>query len=157
MKPVKMVNSQCKNAGDAESTRNKGAGIDPILVVLLAVFVIGLGLLNLMIFWPYHSPPDPRTFCIANLKQIEGAKATWALEHKKVPTDTPVEGDLYWDAGDGNDYYIRIEPTCPLGGVYTLGAVGEKPKCSIAGHTLGKTGGCCGHPTEPPNTGSNGR
>ncbi|MBK7998552.1 MAG: type II secretion system protein [Verrucomicrobia bacterium] len=33
--------------------------------------------------------------CIANLKQIEGAKANWALENKKTSADTPATTDLY--------------------------------------------------------------
>jgi len=33
----------------------------------------------------------------------------------------------------GNDAYIRVEPICPDGGAYKLGAVREKPTCSIGG------------------------
>src|SRR5881409_868085 len=60
--------------------------------------------------------------CIANLKQIDGAKATWALEQKKTNTDSPGTTDLY-----GSSNYIRDEPTCPGGGSYTLGNVQTKP------------------------------
>src|SRR5258706_7846730 len=52
--------------------------------------------------------------CIANLKQIDGAKATWALEQKKNNSDTPVVSDVY-----GATSYIRDEPGCPGGGTYT--------------------------------------
>jgi len=73
--------------------------------------------------------------CIANLKQIEGAKATWALEQKKANTDIPATTDLY-----GANNYIRDEPGCPSGGAYTLGDVQVKPLCvpfgASAGHTL---------------------
>ena len=69
--------------------------------------------------------------CVANLKQIEGAKATWALENKKVNTDVPVATDLY-----GISAYIRDEPTCPGGGTYALEDVQTKPTCDIGGHTL---------------------
>jgi competence protein ComGC len=73
--------------------------------------------------------------CMANLKQIEGAKATWALEYQQPPTAIPTEADLA-----GPDRYMRIMSECPQGGVYRLGAVGEKPTCSLAsskpGHTL---------------------
>ena len=65
--------------------------------------------------------------CIANLKQVEGAKATWALENKKNNADTPGVGDLY-----GATLYIRDEPKCPAGGAYTIGAVDTKPICSKA-------------------------
>lgn len=64
--------------------------------------------------------------CIANMKQIEGAKATWALENKKNNGDTPVwPGDLV-----GAALYIRDEPKCPAGGGYTVGAVDAKVICS---------------------------
>lgn len=33
--------------------------------------------------------------CIIRLKQIEGAKATWALEQKKQNDDTPTWADLF--------------------------------------------------------------
>ena len=66
--------------------------------------------------------------CIANLKQIEGAKATWALEQKKSNTDTPVDGDLF-----GATLYIRLKPECPGGGTYALLQVDAKPTCTIVG------------------------
>ena len=71
--------------------------------------------------------------CVANLKQIEGAKATWALEANKTPTDTPTDSDLF-----GPTAYIREKPACPAGGTYVVGTVGEKPRCSVGrpGHTL---------------------
>jgi len=71
--------------------------------------------------------------CIANLKQIEGAKASWALEGKKNNSDTPNTTDLY-----GATNYIRDEPKCPGGGTYGLNQVDAKPTCSLstAGHLL---------------------
>ena len=69
--------------------------------------------------------------CIANLKQIEGAKATWALEQKKVNTDTPTDGDLF-----GATLYISAKPGCPAGGTYALGAISAVPTCTISDHTL---------------------
>ena len=71
--------------------------------------------------------------CIANLKQIEGAKATWALEQKKSNTAQPNDTDLF-----GTDKYIREKPPCPGGGTYTLEQVDAKPVCSLAssGHSL---------------------
>src|ERR1043165_482113 len=56
--------------------------------------------------------------CINNLRQIEGAKATWALENKKIGTDTPQDSDLF-----GTALYIRQKPGCPANGTYTLGNV----------------------------------
>ena len=69
--------------------------------------------------------------CIANLKQIDGAKHTWALENKKNGTDTPAKTDLY-----GTDKYIRDEPFCPGGGTYAINNVNTKPTCTITDHTI---------------------
>ena len=70
-----------------------------------------------------------RSACIANLMLIEGAKSTWALENKKELGDVPSEAELF-----GPAQYLRERPECPQGGVYTVGAVGENPKCSIQEH-----------------------
>jgi hypothetical protein len=71
--------------------------------------------------------------CIANLKIIEGAKATWALESEKLPEDIPLPEDLY-----GVTKYFPAAPDCPDGGIYTLGRVDQKPMCSLRdkGHLL---------------------
>jgi hypothetical protein len=73
----------------------------------------------------------PRPFCINNLKAIEGAKNTWALQNKKTDDDIPTDSDLF-----GVGRYMQSKPNCPAGGIYTIGRVGEKPRCSIQDHTL---------------------
>jgi hypothetical protein len=74
---------------------------------------------------------SPRNACIANLKQIDGAKMTWALEGKK-PADTVVrDSDLF-----GPKLYLRDKPQCPSGGGYSLRRIGQKPRCSVYGHTI---------------------
>ena len=78
------------------------------------------------------SPPrPPRQVCTGQLLQIDFAKQTWALEHNKTTNDTPVESDLF-----GTNAYIWQKVSCPAGGVYQFGRIGEKPKCSVPGHTL---------------------
>ena len=72
-----------------------------------------------------------QTACILNLKAIEGAKANWALDHKRGSTDTPTDADLF-----GVISYIRDKPACPASGSYTLDQVDAKPACSVAAHTL---------------------
>ena len=63
--------------------------------------------------------------CIANMKQIDGAKATWALENKKNNGDTPVATDLFSATA-----YIRIAPTCPSGtSAYVLQPVDTQQIC----------------------------
>src|SRR6266850_1937229 len=57
--------------------------------------------------------------CIANLKQIDGAINTWALEKQKVNGDTVLVTELY-----GSANYIKVAPRCPAGGTYSYNTVG---------------------------------
>jgi competence protein ComGC len=67
--------------------------------------------------------------CIANLRIIDSAKATWALENKKTEGELPTETDLI-----GPDKYMMAKPTCPAGGSYSLNPVGAKPTCTVPKH-----------------------
>jgi hypothetical protein len=69
-----------------------------------------------------------RNACMMNLRSMDGAKRTWALENRKLETAVPTEADLF-----GADKYMREKPTCPANGVYLLNAVSEKPACSVHG------------------------
>jgi competence protein ComGC len=71
--------------------------------------------------------------CRNNLRQIEGAKQVWALEHKKEQTDSPTAEDL--SAYVKNGFHSLM---CPAGGTYSINAVNESPTCSIPKHTLGE-------------------
>ena len=68
--------------------------------------------------------------CINNLRMLDAAKQQWALEKKKETTDVPTVDDL-------KAYLSHNQMVvCPQGGTYTIGPVGESPKCSIPGHEL---------------------
>ena len=62
--------------------------------------------------------------CIANLKQLDGAKQQWAVEAKQAATATPADTDIF-----GGTLYIRTKPLCPIGGNYSLLAVSVSPTC----------------------------
>ncbi|MBU6409122.1 MAG: hypothetical protein KGR98_01925 [Verrucomicrobia bacterium] len=68
--------------------------------------------------------------CIANLREIQIAKAAWALQNHKNLADVPTEDDLLPYLPNG------VFPACPAGGSYAVGAVGDPPACSIPGHVL---------------------
>ena len=67
--------------------------------------------------------------CINNLRQIDGAKQQWALEHNKQANSLPQPNEVA-------PYFPNGVPACPAGGVYTLNAVGQSPTCSIPEHKL---------------------
>jgi prepilin-type N-terminal cleavage/methylation domain-containing protein len=69
--------------------------------------------------------------CIGNLKAIEGAKATWALESRKGDADVPTDADLF-----GKDSALSKKPECPGGGTYSINSVAEKPTCTMPDHVL---------------------
>jgi prepilin-type N-terminal cleavage/methylation domain-containing protein len=105
-----------------------------LVEIMIVVAIIGLLAAIAIPNFIKAREQSQKNACIANLKQIDGAKNTWALENKKVSTDTPTTTDLY-----GSALYIRDEPLCPAGGSYTLGTVMEKPLCSLSaasGHSL---------------------
>ena len=64
--------------------------------------------------------------CINNLRQIDGAVQTWALETKQGDTAQPQYADIKG--------YLKNQVVCPSGGTtfadsYHLGTVQEKPTC----------------------------
>ncbi len=70
--------------------------------------------------------------CINNLRQIDGAAQTWALENKKPENAVPTRADLL-------PYFKNHQfPVCPGGGQYTLNRVSGAPECSQPGHVLPK-------------------
>jgi len=108
--------------------QNKGFTLVEIMIV---VAIIGLLAAIAIPNFVKARAASQKAACVANLKQIEGAKATWALEQKKVNTDTPTDGDLF-----GATLYISAKPSCPASGTYALGAVSAVPTCTISDHTL---------------------
>jgi len=57
------------------------------------------------------------------------AKHQWAEERGAKRNDTPSWNDL-------RDYLTPVRMKCPNGGIYTIGAIGELPTCSIAKDSL---------------------
>ena len=103
-----------------------------LVEIMIVVAIIGLLAAIAIPNFIKAREASQKNACIANMKQIDGAKATWALEQKKVNSDSPATTDLY-----GPTLYIREQPGCPAGGTYSLNNVQTKPTCSIGlNHTL---------------------
>ena len=96
--------------------RNHKAGFTLVEIMIVVAIIALLAAIAIPNFVKARTTSQ-KTACIANLKQIEGAKATWAMEMKKSSSATP---------------------GCPAGGTYALLGVDTKPTCTLSteGHTL---------------------
>ena len=113
------------------STNNKSGFT--LVEIMIVVAIIGLLAAIAIPNFVKARENAQRNACIANLKQIDGAKATWALEMKKTNTDEPALTDLCSPTS-----YIRDLVTCPANGTYDPEPVQVKSICSN-GPTLGHT------------------
>jgi len=98
-----------------------------LVEIMIVVAIIGLLAAIAIPNFVKARTASQKNACIANLKQMDGAKASWALEQKKNNSDTPVDTDLF-----GSTVYIRDKPECPGGGTYALLAVDTKVTCTLA-------------------------
>ena len=107
---------------------------------IITRILFALGALFLLVvafgFWRHFaaSPTDKANTCISNLLQIEGAKYQYADENN-LPRGAPVTAKalLRYIKGSTEEWLTH---GCPAGGVYTIGPIGERPRCSIPGHAI---------------------
>ena len=102
--------------------------VEIMIVVLIIGILLAIAIPNFM-----KARETSRTnACVSNMKQIDAATQQWAMDQKKTGADTPVAADLA-----GGALYLRAMPTCPSGGVYTIGSVDGTTtplSCSIHGN-----------------------
>ena len=99
-----------------------------LVEIMIVVAIIGLLAAIAIPNFVKARTSSQRNACIANMKQMHGAKATWAMENKKTGTDVPADADVF-----GADKYIAKKPECPAGGAYTLQQVDVDPSCDKNG------------------------
>ena|SRR5438445_8782971 len=131
--PFTFVHTAPEKDIEMKISNSRKAGFTLVEIMIVVAIIALLAAIAIPNFVKARSASQ-RSACIANLKQISGAKATWALEAKKVNADSPADTDLF-----GSTAYIRTKPGCPANGVYTVDIVANNPACSLAGtegHTL---------------------
>ena len=116
-----------------KSQRHRKSGftlVEMLIVVAIIALLAAIAIPNFV----HARTSSQRAACIENLKQLEGAKANWAIERKKSNTDSPTDNQLF-----GATRYIRRKPACPARGIYTIDIVANQPSCDLGaaeGHTL---------------------
>ena len=96
-----------------------------LVEIMIVVAIIGLLAAIAIPNFVKARVASQRNACMANLKQMDGAKASWALEQKKSNTDTPQDSELFCST-----CFIRSKPECPGAGTYTIGQVDARVLCS---------------------------
>lgn len=114
-----------------QTNKTRRTGGFTLVEIMIVVAIIGLLAAIAIPNFVKARASSQRAACVANLRTIDGAKSTWALENKKTGTDVPTPTDLY-----GPTLYVKDVPTCPAGGTYSINAVDQKPACSVADHTF---------------------
>jgi hypothetical protein len=79
-------------------------------------------------------PMAQKNACVNNLRMLDGAKEEWSLEKKAGKGAVVTMADIT----AGENPLVRAVPMCPGGGEYSVGVVGELPKCTLGekGHRL---------------------
>ena len=110
-----------------------------LVEIMIVVLIIGILLAIAIPNFIRARESSRAKACVSNLRQIDSAKEQWAMDYRQsAGTSGPGLTTL---AGSGTTTYIKAEPLCPSSGVYTVGAIGTNPTCSIGGtgalgHTL---------------------
>jgi prepilin-type N-terminal cleavage/methylation domain-containing protein len=103
-----------------------------LVEMLIVVGIIGIVAQIVVISTAKARTASQSKGCVANLKQIEGAIALWAIENK-VANGDPINDKQVRK-------YLRNKAQCPADGKYVYGNVGESPqvRCSKSGdgHSL---------------------
>jgi hypothetical protein len=100
-----------------------------VLVVLVVSIFAVLAFSFLDLFLAVDRSVSVETACSMDLNQLDGAVATWALEHNKGTNDTPTWADICPE-------YLGDQPKCLKGGPYILTRVGEPPLCAVREHSV---------------------
>ena len=94
-----------------------------LVEIMIVVAIIGLLAVIAIPSFVRARQSTQANSCVNNLRQIDGARTQYALEHSNGTSNI---GDLVPE-------YIRRTPFCPSGGTYATGGLNGNASCSIGG------------------------
>ncbi len=117
-------------------TRRKAGGFT-LVEIMIVVAIIGLLSAIALPNFVKSREISHRKVCISNLRQLETAVQSWAVEMRKN-NDDPVDSNALF----GNTNFIKNQVYCPAGGTYVYTVVGapDHVYCTLRstdGHSLG--------------------
>ena len=127
-----------------KSTKNLRPAGFTLVEIMIVVAIIGLLATIAIPNFVRARLKAQQSACINNLRQIDGAKQTWALENKASQTTTPVIANIQPYLGRGT---AGTAPTCPadpansFGTSYSLNDLQTAPACLILPGASGDTTG----------------
>jgi prepilin-type N-terminal cleavage/methylation domain-containing protein len=106
-----------------------------LVEIMIVVTIIGLLATIAIPSFLKARTTSQKNACINNLRQIDAAKAQWALETNQAPTATPVAGDLddyikYTTSLDA-DIYCPADSSRTFTSSYTINPLTANPVCQI--------------------------
>ena len=107
-----------------KKNNNRKSGFT-LVEIMIVVAIIGLLAAIAIPNFVKARANSQRSACIANMKQLDGAKATWALEQKQAGNAACNLTDIC-----GSTLYIRVAPVCPAGSAaYVVANVDVQTPC----------------------------
>src|SRR3954464_11509234 len=94
-----------------------------LVEIMIVVLIIGILLAIAVPNFIKARETSRAKSCVANLKQIDGAKEQWAMDNNKTNGAAVAMPALV----NGAAGYVKSAPACPSGGAYTIGNVGTNP------------------------------
>jgi prepilin-type N-terminal cleavage/methylation domain-containing protein len=106
-----------------------------LIEIMIVVAIIGLLAAIAIPSFVHARTSSQQNACINNLRQIDGAKQSWALDNKVSPTATPSDVLIQGYLGRGSNGalpFCPADPTATFGNSYNINNLQLAPTCQVA-------------------------